>query len=86
MDERTSDTAGGLCCPGNLLKLSDDLGRPPSARVVTAVNDPIAQFVTHQQLKQFREELITSFDKQVAKLDSMLKSLEKKVLPNHEAR
>ena len=57
--------------------LRDDLGRPPRARVATAVDDQEAQFVTHLSLKQFSEELITSFDKGVGKLESMRKSFEK---------
>ena len=61
--------------------LRDDLGRPPRARVVTAVDDQEAQFVTHHHLKQFGEELVTSFDKRVGKLESMLRNLEKKGHP-----
>ena len=61
--------------------LRDDLGRPPRARMVTAVDDQETQFVTHHHLKQFGEELVTSFDKRVGKLESMLRNLEKKSHP-----
>ena len=61
--------------------LTDDLGRPPRARVVTAVDEHETQFVTHHHLKQFGEELVTCFDKQVGKLESMLRNLENKSHP-----
>ena len=61
--------------------LREDLGRPPRARVAAAVDNPDAQYVTQQQLKQFGEEILIGVDKRMTKLESMLKGLEKKTPP-----
>ena len=61
--------------------LREDLGRPPRARVATTVDNPVAQYVTQQQLKQFGEEIVIGVDKRMSMLESMLKSLERKNPP-----
>ena len=52
--------------------LEDDLGRVPRVRVATAVEE--AEFVTQQQLRSFKEELVLEFDKKFTQLEKLLET------------
>ena len=50
--------------------LKDDLGRVPRVRVANKVAED--EFVTQQQLRSFKEEIVLEFEKKFTKLEKLL--------------